>query len=117
ANATSLSGGAISVSTAHESSTTNEIQRITIPGPPTGGAFALRLANQTTDFIPYNATAAQLQSALQSLSNVGAGNCTVTLNGPFDWSVEFHGALTGRDLPLLVGDVTAITGVAKITAS
>lgn len=60
---------------------TDEVQRATISGTPTGGNFTLTFNGQTTANIAYNATAAAVQTALQALSTVGAGNVTVT-GGP-----------------------------------
>ena len=42
------------------------------------GTFALSFGNRTTGQIPYNATAQQLTTALNSLSNIGTGGVTVT---------------------------------------
>jgi hypothetical protein len=44
----------------------------------TGGTFTLSYAGQTTGGLAYNATAATIQSALEALSTIGAGNVTVT---------------------------------------
>lgn len=87
----------------------NEKQVVTVPGTVTGGTFQLKFEApkpqtvtnpQTTAAIPYNATAAQVQAALEALTNIGP-NVTVTLNasgnpgggsapgGP--WTVEFNG--------------------------
>lgn len=62
-----------------------EVNTITITGTPTGGSFTISYtgmgSTQTTAAIAYNATAATVQNALQALSNLGAGNVTVT-GGP-----------------------------------
>lgn len=54
----------------------------TITGTPTGGTFPLTVTvggdSQTASGIAYNATTSAVQSALAALSNVGAGNVTVT---------------------------------------
>jgi uncharacterized repeat protein (TIGR01451 family) len=42
------------------------------------GTFTLTVNGQTTGALPFDATAAQVQAALQALSTVGAGNVTVT---------------------------------------
>lgn len=55
-------------------SNVNAIQTITVTGTPTGGTFTLTYAGQTTAAIPFNATAAQVQTALAALSNIGVGN-------------------------------------------
>lgn len=57
-----------------EKSGTNEISKLTITGGPTGGTFTMSYAAQTTAAIPYNASPAEVQSALEALSTIGAGN-------------------------------------------
>src|SRR4051794_3993430 len=47
----------------------------------TAGTFTLTFNGQTTDALPYNATAAQVDTALEALSNVGANNIQ-TSGGP-----------------------------------
>lgn len=62
-----------------------EQQTVTITGTPTGGTFTLSLTRngvtKQTAAIAYNATAAQVQSALEALDNVAVGDVTVT-GGP-----------------------------------
>ncbi len=76
-----------------------------------GGTFTLSLAGQTTTAIAFNCTAVQMQSALAALSNVGAGNVTVTLTGPdfsnSDASVVFK---SGIATELLTSDSSGLTG-------
>ena len=52
----------------------NDVQTLSLSGNPTGGTFTLSFGGQTTAAIPFNATAAQVQAALQALSSIGAGN-------------------------------------------
>ncbi len=95
---------------------TNEKQRITLAGTPTGGTFALSFGGQTTGIIPFNASAATVDSALEGLSSIGAGNVTTT-GSAGDWTVEFTGALAGTDVALIAGDGTLLTGAANVTVS
>jgi hypothetical protein len=85
---------------------TNELQRITVTA--TAGSFNLSFRTEepsitsrtTTTNIPYNASAAEVQSALEGLSNLGAGNVAVTSANPGGeagvpggpYTVEFKGA-------------------------
>ena len=46
----------------------------------TGGTFTITFAGQTTAPIAYNATTAQVQAALEALSNIEVGDITVTSN-------------------------------------
>lgn len=77
---------------------TNEVQKITVTA--TGGTYNLRFETPnpspssatTTANIPYNATAAEVQSALEGLANIGPGNVSVTSAGPSGpYTVEFDG--------------------------
>src|SRR6202021_2973482 len=56
---------------------TNEQQLVTISNA-TSGTFTLTYPGQTTGAIAWNAAASAVQTAIQALSNVGAGNATVT---------------------------------------
>ena len=73
------------------------------------GVFTLTFQGQTTGNIAFNATPATIQTALQGLSSIGAGNCLVygvgggtgfSQNKDY-WFVVFTGALAGVDVPLL----------------
>lgn len=82
---------------------TDEVQRATITGTPTGGTFTLTYAGQTTTPIAYNATPAAVQSALEALSNVGVGDIVVT-GGPgpaTPYTFTFQGGLADLDVALM----------------
>lgn len=87
----------------------NEKQRVTIPGTATGGTFTLTFDGQTTGAIAYNASAATVDAALEALSNIAAGDVTVTGNAGGPWTVEFLQAFANTDVPLLTGDGSSIT--------
>jgi hypothetical protein len=90
--------------------TPSEVQRATITGAPTGGTFTLTFSGQTTTAIPYNATAATVQTALEALSNLAPGDVTVT-GGPgpgTPYDITFGGAYAGTD-------VTAMTATGSFT--
>lgn len=108
----------------HKAAGTNEVQSVTITGGPTGGTFTLTFNAQTTAAIAFDATAAAVQSALQALSSVGAGNVT-TSGGPLPGtavSVTFVGALGLQDVPQmtatssLTGGTTPAVAIATSTA-
>jgi len=69
-----------------------EIQELKNPGNFTvylsalSGTFTLSYGGQTTSAIAYNASTSTVQTALQALSTIGAGNVTVTGN-PGRWTV------------------------------
>lgn len=92
---------------------TDEIQRITITGTPTGGSFTLTstitgtrtqsgsLFTGTTVAIAYNATAATVQTALETILGVGNVSCA---GGPLPGSVvniTFTGQLSATNVAAL----------------
>lgn len=97
-----LSNGAAAVS---------EVQQVAITGTPTGGTFSLTFAGQTAAAIPYNATSAQVQTALRALSNIGATGVNVT-GGPgpgTPFVITFAGPLAGKNVPQITA-LGAFTG-------
>jgi hypothetical protein len=72
------------------------IQSLTVDA--TGGQFKLSFGGDTTADLPYNATAAQVQTALRGLPSIGAGNVSVT-GGPggsaVPYGIFFEGSLSG----------------------
>jgi hypothetical protein len=74
---------------------TDEVQTVTVSGSPTGGTFTLTFNGETTAPIAYNATAAQVQSALRALDSIGQNGVTAT-GGPLPGSavtVTFDGGV------------------------
>ena len=91
----------------------DEVQRVGYTGGwIMGGSFTLTLDGQTTVAIVYNATAAQVQAALESLSTVGTGNVlvTTTQDGSFtkEWQLQFTGTLAGTDVAQTTVDSSSI---------
>jgi hypothetical protein len=86
----------------------NEVQTVTITGAPTGGTFTLTYSGQTTAGIAYNATAAAVKAALEALSNIAAGDVTVTGTGPY--TVTFVKNLAGKDVAAMTASGTGLTG-------
>lgn len=74
----------------------NEKQSVTIGGNPTGGTFTLAVGGQVTDPINHDATGATVEAKLEALSTVGAGNVSVTGDGPY--VIEFTGTLAGTNI-------------------
>jgi hypothetical protein len=90
---------------------TNEVQRVTITGVPTGGTFALTYAGATTANIAYNATAAAVQTALEALGNIAVGDVVAT-GGPLPATavtITFGGTQNVRDVPAITAS-NALTG-------
>ncbi len=80
--------------------------------PPTGGTWTISYDGETTDDLAYDADAAAVQAALESLPNIGAGNIAVA--GMFGSlqpiTFTFEGDLGGTDVPLLTADFSNLTG-------
>jgi hypothetical protein len=77
------------------------VQTLLVTGTPTGGGFALSFGPQTTGSIPFNATAAAVQTALTALSGIGAGN-VVCVGGPLPdtaVTITFAGSLAPAPQP------------------
>jgi hypothetical protein len=88
----------------------DSVQNVKLTGNPTGGTFTLSFNGQTTSAIPYNASAATVQSALQALSTIGSGNALVASPTGVGWVVRFAGTLAGAAQPALTGNGSGLTG-------
>ncbi len=113
-DATGLLGGAHSAMGVVESVShvvaAGEVQSVAIDNTTIGGVFTLSDGTTTTAPIPFNASAADVETALEAV--YGAGNVSVT-GGPgpaADWEVEFIGTLAGVEVPEMIGDATNLTG-------
>jgi hypothetical protein len=95
-------------------STNNEIQRVGFRSPATGGTFTLTFRNQTTAPIPFNATAEQVQDALEALGNIADGDVVVTGPPGGAWQVEFRGVYAGQNVsPLVLSTDSLIAGMTE----
>lgn len=77
---------------------TSEVQTVTISGAPTGGDFVLVFGGDATTDLAFNATAAAVQSALEALPGIGAGNVTVAGSAGGPYTVTFAGTLATEDV-------------------
>lgn len=107
----SMTGGTAAFSVDVMPTGLDEIQVLTVSA--TAGTFTVTFLGHTTAPIAFNATASDVQTALQALPSVGAGNAQVT--GAF--TVEFVGALATMPLQLMTVDTTALTGSASVVES
>ena len=90
----------------------NEVKTITITGTPTGGTFTLTFDGETTAAIAYNAAASAVQTALEAMSNITAGDVTVT-GGPGPgtaFTVTFGGRYAGINVPVFTGSASFTGG-------
>jgi hypothetical protein len=89
---------------------TAELQTISATGA-TAGNQTLTLGGQTTGNIAWNATAANVKTALEALSNVAVGDVAVS-GGPLNTTpivITFGGAYAGQDVPLMTIGGTPFT--------
>jgi hypothetical protein len=92
----------------------NEQQTVTVGA--TGGTFTLTFTGQTTSGIPFDATAATVQAALEALSNLGPGDVLVTGNAGGPWTVEFAGARADSDVGQMIGNTANLTGIPRFVS-
>jgi hypothetical protein len=88
--------------------TVNEVQSVSVAA--IGGTFTLAFKGEPSPAIPFNATAAEAQAALEAITGVGAGQVAVSGEPGGPWSVEFTGARAGQDVPELTADASGLTG-------
>jgi hypothetical protein len=88
---------------------TNEQQLVTISNA-TSGTFTLTYSGQTTGAIAYNAAASAVQTAIQALSNVGAGNATVTGSAGGPYTVTFAGTLADTNVAQMTASAGSLVG-------
>jgi len=86
----------------------NETQLVTIKGTIVGGSFQLRFrteedaSEESTDDIAFDATAEEVQAALEALPSINPGDVEVSLGESTSrWFVTFTGQYARRDIPLL----------------
>ncbi|BDI29407.1 hypothetical protein CCAX7_14580 [Capsulimonas corticalis] len=91
----------------------------TITGAATGGTIPFTYGNRQTAQLPFNVSAAALQTALQGLGSINAGNVICT-GGPLGTApivCTFGGELSGLDVPMISVDNTLATGGVVSVAS
>lgn len=87
----------------------NEVQQIEITGSPTGGTFTLQIWGLITGAIDFDASAADVQTALEAILEAGNVECT---GGPLPGTavlVEFKGLYAETNIPLMKA-VTSFSG-------
>ena len=83
----------------------NEVQQIQITGNPTGGYFTLTFRSHETPHLAFNASAVDIQAALEALPSIGTGNVAVTGSNP-TFTVTFQGDLALQNVPQIVPTYT-----------
>jgi hypothetical protein len=95
----------------------NEVQSLATSGSPTGGTITLTFQGQTTSAIDFDATAAEVQTALLALSNLDTGEVTAA-GGPLGTApvtLTFAGRYAGANVPKITV-TSALTGGTNPTA-
>lgn len=92
-NAVTVTGGAGGV---------NAVQTLTLLGAPGVGTFHLLVFGTLTAEIPFNATALQVQTALEGLAAINPGDVAVAGSAGGPWQVTFHGRLASAPIPAMV---------------
>jgi hypothetical protein len=92
----------------------SEVQVVTVLA--TGGTFTLTFIDPlgnayTTTAIAYNAAAATVQTAMEVLANINAGDLTVSGSSGGPWTFTFSGRYAGLNLNALTFDDGLLTGV------
>jgi hypothetical protein len=84
----------------------NAEQTVNVLGAPISGTWTLAFGGQITNPpLAWDATPSQVQTALEALSTIGAGNVIVTADvEPFAFDVEFTGTLGDQQIPVLIGN-------------
>jgi flagellar hook protein FlgE len=97
----------------------SEVQTVTLAtapnNDPDGGTFTLTYGGETTGAIAWNATANDIETALETLSTVNAGD--ITVSAPIDDGVTFTFADTLDDVGLVTVNSSLTDGGVGITAS
>lgn len=107
----SLAGGCYDVAVLEMGSAgLDEIQQVAFSRTPTGGTFTLTYEGNTSSAIAYNATAGALETGLESITGISAGDVSVEGPAGGPWVVTFTGNLEASELSLLSGSGASLTG-------
>ena len=105
------------VSTTVEGDTgVDEVQQINLDGASDGN-FTLTFGANTTAPIAHNATAAQVQAALELLPSIGAGDVTVTGANGGPYEVTFTNGLAGTNVGEMTINNNALFGAGSQTVN
>lgn len=97
----------------------HEVVSLIGSGTVSSGTFTLDVDGQTTGALDWDSTAGEIQTALEALSSVGAGNVSVS-GGPLPAStvyIVFHGDLYGMNVDDVVADSGLIGGGGSIAVT
>jgi hypothetical protein len=97
----------------------NEVETIRVNA--TGGTFTITYAGNTTGAIAYNASAVEVQAALEALPGLSPGDITVTggpggEGGGTPYTLVFGGKLAEKAVTPVTTDRSALTGGKKLAS-
>jgi hypothetical protein len=96
--------------------TTDEVQTLTVGGSGLT-SFTITYSGQTTASLDDQATAAQVQTALEALSNIAPGDVTVTGSAGGPWTLTFGGTLADTNVAAVTTTPTGGTGVVNVATT
>jgi hypothetical protein len=96
--------------------TSDEVQTVTEGGSGLT-SFTLTFSGQTTGAIAAGATAAAVQTALEALSNIGAGNVLVSGSAGGPYTVKFVGDLADTNVAQMTATPTGGTGTVTVATT
>jgi hypothetical protein len=91
------------------------VQTLTVTA--TGGKYVLKFGGQETAELAFNATSSEIQTALQGLSSIGAGNATVAETSAGVFKITFAGNLANNPEPTIAAESGAGEPLTGGTAS
>jgi len=108
-DATSLTGSTVYITTVQTADLpVNDTQRVTVEGA-TGGTYTLTFGVSTSGPIVYNAAPALVESILEAMASIGAGNVAVSGSTGGPWDIEFSGTLGAAGQSLVTADSASLT--------
>lgn len=88
---------------------TDEVQKVT-EANASGGTFILTFDGKATAAIASDATAAQVQTALEALANIDSGDVTVAGEAGGPYTITFAGQYADENVPSLEVDGAELEG-------
>lgn len=103
----------VTTAIAFQNQTNAAQQTITFSSTPVSGTFKLTVGFLTTGTIPFNCTAAQIQTAIRALTGFSTALVTGTIQ--YGFTVDFNGSQGSQAQPLIIVSANG-TGVSIVTA-
>ena len=94
--------------------TTSELQRVQIYGDPYLGTWAVTIDGNTSSALSVDSTLAEITTAIEGITGIGAGNVTVT-GSRLDFTIQFASSLGNVATASI--DVANLTGAVGKTGS